>query len=108
MAIDLLRALYDRLYPTYISSIGQRRETCLEGLPFTYAQNENALTKANARLMADREIVYKGQKYLCEPHLKVHKDDIRVYFTYAEEHQKILIASIGLHKDTAGTTRRGH
>lgn len=100
--------LYTRLYPSYVSPFGRRREDLLEGLPIDYTANEGNLTMDTGKFRRDRTVVHKGMSYVCEEHLKMSKGDARLYFTYSKKEKKIVICHIGRHLDTAGTKKRGH
>ena len=100
--------LYTRLYPSYVSPFGRRREALLEGLPIDYTANEGNLTMDTGKFRRDRTVVHKGMSYVCEEHLKMSKGDVRLYFTYSKKEKKIVICHIGRHLDTAGTKKRGH
>ncbi len=110
-AIDCLMALKTRLHPAYVKSqegtLNARMETAVEGLPIEYSANENKLTMENSKFRALRTVMYEGESYTCEEHLKISKNSCRIYFAYMKKHKKIIVAWMGEHLDTAGTRRKG-
>ncbi len=109
IAITFLIALKTRLYPAYVKSqtesLNARMASMLEGLRVEYAANEKKMTMDNPVLRELRTVVYSGEPYICDEHLKFSKNDCRVYFKYMKKHKKIIICELGRHLDTAATSR---
>lgn len=103
-----LFVLYSRFWPAFSSpeGIGDRSENLVNDLIFGYTPNEGALTKSNAKFTQERTVFYNNKKIVCHKHLKLKRDDGRIYFEYDSQTQRIILCSIGKHLTTAGTQRR--
>lgn len=77
---------------------------------FEVALNEGSMTKKDPELMNKRHLIWNGQEYSIEPHLKKgnkdNADSIRIYYAWDAVQRKIVIGSIGKHIPNF-TTKKG-
>ncbi len=75
--------------------------------PYELTFTEGKLTKKNAKLMKERQVLYEGVSYDITPHVKINKKTcLRIHFAFIESNNLILIGHCGDHLPTAGTQKR--
>lgn len=75
---------------------------------FELALKEGSMTKKNGKMMDKRSVVFEGNKYSMQMHVKGRNPKIgfRLYCEPDEERNIMVIGHCGHHLETAGTVRR--
>ena len=105
-AVSMFEALAQILYQMKFAPDGYVNPKLFQditGIPL--AMTEGKVTKRTKRLDVIRTCEYEGQTISFYPHLKasVNKIQMRVYFGFLEESQKILICHVGEHLPNSQT-----
>lgn len=66
------------------------------------SMRESDTTRNNASMMDERKVTVGDTTYVCEAHLKGNKD-LRIYFDFDEEDEKIIVGHCGKHLRTSET-----